>query len=99
MRPCGPAEAASKAADPAASTTQVHCGTSDGEVRSLDAASLELASAPMRVTQGARATAVAVLGADTMTDCDTPAWRAIRRGCSTWGTSRELVLVETPQQK
>ena len=75
MRPCGPAEAASEAADPAhdpaASTTQVHCGTSDGEVRSLDAASLELASAPMRVTQGARATAVAVLGADTMTDCDT----------------------------
>ena len=68
MRPCGPAEAASKAADPAASTTQMHCGTSDGEVRSLDAASLELASAPMRVTQGARATAVAVLGADTVTD-------------------------------
>ena len=72
MRPCGPAEAASEAAgpahDPAASTTQVHCGTSDGEVRSLDAASLELASAPMRVTHGARATAVAVLGADAVTD-------------------------------
>ena len=47
----------------------MHCGTSDGEVRSLDAASLELASAPMRVTQGARCTAVAVLGGtDTMTD-------------------------------
>ena len=63
MRPCGPAAAAG----PAPSTTQVHCGTSDGEVRSLDAASLELASAPMRVTQGARATAVAVLGTNTMT--------------------------------
>ena len=62
VRPKGPAEAA----DSAASNTQVHYGTSDGEVRSLDAASLELATEPMRMAQGARATAVAVFGTDTL---------------------------------
>ena len=62
VRPKGPAEVAASAA----SNTQVHCSTSDGEVRSLDAASLELATEPMRMTQGTRATAVAVLGTDTL---------------------------------
>ena len=66
MAGCGAAETPAEVAASAASNTQVHCSTSGGEVRSLDAASLELATEPMRMAQGTRATAVAVLGTDTL---------------------------------
>lgn len=59
MLPRGPTKVANSAA-------QVHCGTSEGEVRSFDAASLELVAEPMRMAQGARVTAVAMLGPDSL---------------------------------
>lgn len=50
----------------AADGARVHCGTSAGEVFSLDADSLQLVAEPMQLSEGARATALAVLGSGTL---------------------------------